>query len=451
MQALSMPQPLADKAAILRLIADHRPQWSLDQAFYQDPAIFRLERELWFPRQWVIVAHASEVPEKGSYIVRQLFDEEVIVVRFGDGAEDIRAYYNVCTHRGSRVCTKDGRGRLLVCPYHAWSFRLTGELQTRHDLPEGVDPEGLGLHRVPSRLIGGLVVCGLDAASLPDPQAAVDALTEGMREVGIDRARIAARKHYPTKANWKLVIENFLECYHCRPAHPEYFRVNGHVKVTAVRDEQKKAEWEKEIEAWHSVIGDAGFNKGFWEPGDIDRMPFGMTRKPIGSGRKTLSDTGEPVSRLMGGRETYDGGETGFRVGRLSFVSCANDYVTVFQMIPRSETETNVVATWLVDENAPADIDVDAMTWMWDVTTVQDKKITEDNAAGVASRAYRPGPYTALETQTSFFIETYLAELQSLITGVRHKPSRQWERPTQGYASPSALACSVPQERVAHS
>lgn len=440
-----MPAPLTnrpepDRAAILKLIERHRPGWSLEQAFYQDPGIFALERELWFPRQWMVVAHASELPEKGRYIVRQLFDEEIIVVRFGDGEDDIRAYYNVCTHRGSRLCAKDGRSRLLVCPYHAWSFRLTGELQSRQDLPEGVDPDALGLHPVPSKCIAGLVMCGLDASNLPDPQPAIDALAAGMRESGIDRARIAARKNYPTKANWKLVLENFLECYHCRPAHPEYFRVNGHVKVTALRDDAKTTEWETEVDAWHSVIGDAEFNKGAWEAGDIGTMPFAMTRKPIGNGRKTLSDDGAPVSRLMGGREAYDGGETGFRIGRLSFASAANDYVTLFQMVPRSETETDVIATWLVDADTDVDIDVDAITWMWDVTTVQDKKITEDNAAGVASRAYRPGPYTALETQPSFFGQTYVSELRALITGEVQAGERVWERPTQGYASPG-LSC----------
>ena len=107
-----------------------------------------------------------------------------------------------------------------------------------------------------------------------------------------------------------------------------------------------------------------------------------MHRKPIGSGRLTLSDDGQPVSCLMGGRRSYDGGENGFRIGRLSFLSAPNDYLTMFQMIPRSANETDVVITWLVDKDAAADVDADKISWMWDVTTVQDKKITEDNAEG---------------------------------------------------------------------
>lgn len=441
---MDIVMPAPDRGDILRLIDGHRREWSLEQAFYLDPAIFALERQLWFPRQWVIAAHASELRDKGQYIVRQLFDEEIIIVRFGDGEEDIAAYYNVCTHRGSRLCTKDGRGRLLVCPYHAWSFRMTGELQTTRDLPEGVDPAELGLHKVPTRYVGGIIMCGLDKASLPDIQPLVDGLSEGLREHGVNKARIIDRKSYLTRANWKLVLENFFECYHCRPAHPEYFRVNGHVKVTAMRSSYEAAEWQKEIDAWHSVIGDAEFNKGAWEAGGLDTVPFAMHRKPIGSGRLTLSDDGQPVSRLMGGRSRYDGGESGFRIGRLSFLSAPNDYLAMFQMIPRNVNETDVVITWLVDEDADADVVADKISWMWDVTTVQDKKITEDNADGIASRAYRPGPYTPLESQTAFFVETYLAEMRTLITGERATPQRAWSAPSQLFASPKA-ACSTRQ------
>ncbi|WP_296746429.1 SRPBCC family protein, partial [Mesorhizobium sp.] len=260
-------------------------------------------------------------------------------------------------------------------------------------------------------MIAAVIYCKPDqkaSASKSEPAAA--GLGDLLRENGVANARIVARKSYLTKANWKLVLENFLECSHCRPAHPEYFRVNGHVKVTAMRDDDKAAEWQEEVEAWHSVIGDAEFHKGIWEPGDLDTMPFAMHRKPIGSGRLTLSDDGQPVSRLMGGRGAYDGGENGFRIGRLSFLSAPNDYLTMFQMIPRNANETDVILTWLVDKDADPAIDVDKVSWMWDVTTVQDKKITEDNAEGIASRVYRPGPYTPLESQTAFFIETYLSQ-----------------------------------------
>ncbi|RVC29312.1 SRPBCC family protein, partial [Mesorhizobium sp. M7A.F.Ca.CA.004.04.2.1] len=112
-------------------------------------------------------------------------------------------------------------------------------------------------------------------------------------------------------------------------------------------------------------------------------------------------------------------------------------------MIPRNAMETDVILTWLVDKDADNDIDADAISWMWDVTTVQDKKITEDNADGIMSRAYRPGPYTPLESQTSFFVQTYLSELRSLITGTRGATARQWSAPKELFASPKAASCNT--------
>ncbi|WP_321792451.1 aromatic ring-hydroxylating dioxygenase subunit alpha [Burkholderia pyrrocinia] len=418
-----------EQAELVGMIKRQRPGWSLEQSFYVDPSVYAAEQELWFPRQWTLVGHVSELPRKGSYIVRQLFGEDIVIVRSGDADGEMQAYFNVCTHRGSRLCARDGHARLLVCPYHAWSFKLTGELQTRRDLPSDVDPDSLGLRRVALRVVSGVILCGLDADHLPDPQPAIDSLGEALRTHGVDRARIAKKITYPTQANWKLVLENFLECYHCRPAHPEYCSANGHVKVTAVRDAAMAEQWARELSEWQSDTARVNINQPVWVPGGIDEMPYGVNRKPIGDGRKTLSQDGEPVSRLMGDFSAYDGGETVLRFGRLSFASATNDYVILVQIVPRNSHETDVTLTWLVDRDAEQSINTDALCWMWDITTQQDKRITEDNAIGVRSMAYRPGPYTPLESQTEAFVSSYLAEMETLITGVVHAPLKIWAEP----------------------
>lgn len=404
---------MIDDTAFLTLLERQCPGWTLEQPFYLDEDIFAFERNNWMSRQWMLMAHIAELPTKGSHIVRDLFDESIVIVRAGD--EDVRAYFNVCTHRGSRLCKTDGRAPLLVCPYHAWSFKLTGELQSRADIPADVDPTTLGLHPAPVHLVEGLVFCALPGDSLPDPVPAFDALAPALRQHGIKRARIAARKSYPTNANWKLVLENAFECYHCRNAHPEYTGANGHVQVTGMRDPAKAEAWAEELTGWQGGIAQtAGFDMKLREPGALDRMAYSMTRHPIGSGRLSLSRDGAPVSALMGDFAEYDGGETQFRLGRLSFASAANDYVTLVQIQPRSAQQTDMVLTWLVDGDADPALDVDAVQWMWDVTTVQDKRIIEDNAAGVRSGAYRPGPYTALEGETAAFVRTYQAEMRLL-------------------------------------
>ena len=405
---------MINETAFLSLLDRQRAGWTMEQPFYLDEEIFAFERDAWMPQQWMLMAHISELPAKGSHIVRDLFGESVVVVRAGD--EDVRAYFNVCTHRGSRICKEDGRAPLLVCPYHAWSFKLTGELQSRADVPAGVDPAGLGLHPVPLHQVEGLIFCALPGKTLPDPKLAFDALAPALRHHGIRRARIAARKSYPTNANWKLVIENAFECYHCRNAHPEYTSANGHVQVSGMRDPVKADVWADEVADWQGTIAGGGFDLMIRDAGALDRLAHSVRRHPIGRGRRTLSRDGAPVSTLMGAFTDYDGGETQMRFGRLSFASAANDYVTLVQIQPRSAQQTDMVLTWLVDADADPALDVEPIQWMWDVTTVQDKRIIEDNAAGVRSTAYRPGPYTALESETEVFVQTYQAEMHALAT-----------------------------------
>jgi Rieske 2Fe-2S family protein len=393
------------------LLAAQRRGWSLEQAFYVDPAIFELERQLWFPRQWSIVAHACELPRKGDYVVRNLFGNDVIVVNTGAA---FAAYHNVCTHRGSRICREDGHAPMLVCPYHAWSFRLTGELHSRRELPEGVDPETMGLHKVATREYGGMIFCGLDHAQLPDLEPALEAYGPALRLHGVERAKIAVRRSYATAANWKLVLENFFECYHCRPSHPEYFRLNGHVSTTAIHDDAAAAAWLAETEAWQSAP-DRACAVPVRDDGAVDRVKYSVYRHPIGLGRRTHSRDGIPVAPLMGEFTAFDGGETGIHFGRFCFGGGYNDHFVLFQFVPRAAEDTDVIATWFVDAEADlAKIDIDALTFLWDVTTIQDKRIIEDNAAGVRSRAYRPGPYTKLEQQSADFSWAYVKAMSEL-------------------------------------
>ena len=406
---------MIDGVSFLSLLDQQRPGWTLEQPFYLDETIFAFERDAWMSRQWMLMAHVAELPSKGSHIVRDLFGESIVIVRAGD--DDIRAYFNVCTHRGSRLCKEDGRTPLLVCPYHAWSFKLTGELLSRADVPADVDAAELGLHPVPVHITEGLIFSALPGPALPDPAPAFDALLPALRQHGIKRARIAARKSYPTNANWKLVLENAFECYHCRGAHPEYTEVNGHVQVTGTSDRAKAVSWAAEVAGWQGAIAEAdGFDLKLRNAGTLDRLSYSVTRHPIGGGRSTLSRDGAPVSRLMGSFAKYDGGETQFRFGRLSFASAANDYVTLVQIQPRGAQQTDMVLTWLVDADADPAMNVDPVQWMWDVTTIQDKRIIEDNAAGIRSSAYRPGPYTALEGETAAFVQHYQAEMRTLAT-----------------------------------
>ena len=150
------------QATVLReVIARQRPGWSLEQPFYTSPEIYDFERRGWLAEQWYILGHCSEVPDPGSFMVRNLLGESLIIVRGTDGV--LRGFYNVCRHRGSRICDHDGRATTLVCPYHAWSYRLDGSVRSAPAISEDIDLGQLGLRAVPVREIGGVVIGSLHA------------------------------------------------------------------------------------------------------------------------------------------------------------------------------------------------------------------------------------------------------------------------------------------------
>jgi phenylpropionate dioxygenase-like ring-hydroxylating dioxygenase large terminal subunit len=390
------------------LIARQRPGWSLEQAFYTSPSIFEFERRGWLAKQWFLLAHRSEIPEAGSYILRELLGESVILAR--DGAGTLRGFYNVCRHRGSRICERDGRSNSLTCPYHAWSYRLDGSLRAASALSEEIDVSTLSLRSIAVRETGGLVIGSLAG----DPQVATalgNVFEPGLRFHGVPNARIAARRSYPTQGNWKLVLENFIECYHCFPAHPEYCRVMKHVDAVAREPSKAAIAWQESAAAW--LAKDASPGSPLTMAPAVDQFAIcSAARAPIGGGRLTQSEDGRPVAPLMGELKSFDGGVSTFRCEPFIFLAALNDHAVMFQFSPLAAEQTRVDVSWLVDSTADdSKVDVARMMWLWDVTTAQDKVLIERNAAGVRSRAYVPGPYSKLESLPARFVARYLSEL----------------------------------------
>ena len=400
------------------VIARQRPGWSLEQPFYTSAEIYEFERRGWLAEQWYVLGHCSEVPKVGSFIVRNLLGESLIIVRDTTGV--LRGFYNVCRHRGSRICDRDGQTTSFVCPYHAWSYRLDGSVRLAPAMSEDIDLGRLGLHAVPVREIGGVIVGSLKG----DPQIldTVQRETEPMlRYQGIPQARIAARRSYPTGGNWKLVMENFAECYHCYPAHPEYCSVMQHVGVVAREaTPEAAAAWQQQVAHWFRDEAATDSPAKLSLPDYTSQSSAsGLSREPIGGGRKTQSQDGEPVAPLMGQQRRFDGGVGYFGIRPFCFVGMPNDHAVMFQFLPTGPEKTDVIITWLVDGSAKeSEVDVERMIWMWDETTVQDKTIIERNAEGVRSLSYVPGPYSAkLEPGADALVRRYLQELSARCSG----------------------------------
>lgn len=198
---------------------------TLPYRWYSDPETLRLEQRRLFARSWQYVGHAGELPRPGSYKATRIGDVPVLLVR--DEQDTLRAFVNVCRHRGALVCDGTGERGSLQCPYHAWTYALDGRLvQAPRLAAEGaVDTAELGL--VPLRLEtwGPLLFVNADpdARELGEEFAEVRA---GLADAGIDVASLRFVKRWESEieANWKIIAENFLECYHCPVAHPGFSR-----------------------------------------------------------------------------------------------------------------------------------------------------------------------------------------------------------------------------------
>ena len=152
-----------------------------------------------------------------------------------------------------------------------------------------------------------------------------------------------------------------------------------------------------------------------------------MWRKPIREGFLTLTKDGTPAGPLLGELEEYDGAETGVTFGALSYFYVANDHATTFRFTPRSPTFTEVVVTWLVREDAVegVDYDIDHLKWLWDVTTVEDTRIINNNQKGVNSRRYLPGPYSEREPSPARFTAWYLSRLRGEEASDQDEPKKE--------------------------
>ena len=212
----------AGDAQIADLIARRRGGHALEQAFYLREDVFARDMDLLLDR-WTYVGHASEVGEPGDWLTAELGAESAIVARDEDGT--LRAFANVCRHRGSRLLAAPaGHALFFTCPYHAWAYRLDGRLRGAREMGSDFEPAEYGLKPLPLAIIGGLIFVSFgDSRRLPLWNRAVDAALVPLNQrYGWDHARVAHKRRYRVAANWKLALENYHECYHCAPAHPEF-------------------------------------------------------------------------------------------------------------------------------------------------------------------------------------------------------------------------------------
>ena len=294
---------------------------------------------------------------------------------------------------------------MFVCPYHAWSYRLDGSLRRAREMPEGFDPVAHGLKSLPLAEIGGLIFIAFD----PDPPSlaeAAPALSAMLELFAWPSARIALRRSYSVAANWKLAMENYHECYHCAPAHPEFALAHALARPNM-----------------RSLGGPADAASGLadyeaWGEGLDGREVARVMRSHLSQGFATGSRDGRLLAPPMGqGGQRQDGLCVFAELGFLSAFLAYPDHGVIYRFLPRGPLLTDMEVIWLVDGAAQAGRDYDEaeLAWLWDVTTLADKQIIERNQAGVASRFYEPGPFSLMEPGAAQYVERYAAEFTQIV------------------------------------
>jgi glycine betaine catabolism A len=387
-------------------MSDATTRFTLPQAAYTDPGVFADDLEHVFARAWTFAGHSCEVGP-GDWFRVTLGPDQVIVVRDQDGV--LHAHHDVCAHRGSRVTTTErGHAKAFVCPYHQWTYGLDGCLRSARLMGDQFTTAGVGLAPVAVREVAGLVfICPAAStpADAPDLDGFADAATRHLGPHGLADARIAARDRYRVAANWKTLVENNRECYHCRGSHPEFslsnfeYGTHGDVRPNPRYDTalaKARARWEVRGLATDEV----SFPGGSW---------YRFTRLPLREGFTTETLDGRLVARVMGTLPDEDVGSLRV-VGLPNLWAHANaDYAMTTRLTPVDAGTTDVEVCFLTHADAELDdSDVEALTAVWRATSEQDWALCEATYAGVASRGYRPGPLSpVVEGSVAAFLDWY--------------------------------------------
>jgi Rieske 2Fe-2S family protein len=299
--------------AIKDMANRHQSGYALQQDFYLDPDIYARDIERIFMQSWLYAGHISEIRDVGDYLLFDFANESVIVIR--SAADEISALINVCRHRGSRICiAAAGNASRLTCQYHGWTYNLQGELIGAAQMPDTFDKSRNGLAKIHLRCLEGMVFINFaDHPAKFEPLA--EDLIDCLRPYRLDRAKVAHRQTYPIASNWKLAVENYCECYHCAPAHPEYSRGHG----LAIPEEQYAGELEKVMRrAAACGLSSKEVNRLYLQGSEFgsDRS---YERYPLMRGHVTGSQDGGPVAPLLGDIADYDGGATDFQIGPITY------------------------------------------------------------------------------------------------------------------------------------
>jgi Rieske 2Fe-2S family protein len=350
----------------------------LPAAWYRDPAHYARELEAFWYRGWIAVCREEEVPHPGDWKVAKLGSQSVFVVKNPKG--NIKAFHNTCRHRGSILCTKETghftRER-IVCPYHSWTYDLAGKLvATPRRMPTpDFDMKRFPLFEVGLQSWGGFLFVNLSGKKKFTP-------AKEFKNHHLENLRIGKRIVADVKANWKLLAENFSECFHCPPVHPELCRI-----VTAYQ----------EAGAWGLRAKES---KPEFKPGAVTLTLDGSARIPP---FKKLSKAEKSTPYIP------------WMLPPNLFLNVHPDYVNSHLMFPTGPESVRIVYDWLFEPaHMPRGADLEHYTALWEITNAQDARNCEWQQQGIQSREFRHGHYVPQEFDCHRFAQWVRSGLQTV-------------------------------------
>jgi len=352
---------------------------TLPTTWYRSADIFRIEKERIFCREWLAVCREEELPLPGDSQVLDVLGESVLLVRNREG--QLRAFYNVCRHRGARLCRAAGEkvaagrvalpggitaGRLIVCPYHQWSYDFNGALIAAPHLGAGTgfNKQEFHLYPVAVETWGGFVFLNLTPSGASPLAAQLAGIPERLQRYPLADLSVGATIRYEVQANWKIICENYNECYHCAGVHPELCAV-----VPSFRD-----------------AGGANLD---WNRGIAHR-----------EGAYTFTASGTTARRAFPGlNEDEQVRHKGELVYPNLFLSAACDHVAAFILRPRGPERTDITCHFLFETHEllkPGFDPSDAVDF-WDLVNRQDWTVCEAVQVGIRARVHAHGYYAPME------------------------------------------------------
>lgn len=392
-----------------------KPGFAIDRYFYRSHVAYEQELDKLVFRSWMYAGHVCEIPEKGDYLLFDIGEDSIIICR--DQAGEIRALHNICRHRGARLCEEPaGNRKTFVCPYHGWVYNTDGSLRAARDMDalKGFDPCDYGLKSVKFSVFMGLIFINCDSNArefLPQ----LEKIRAPLGAYDLENARVARKRSYRIEANWKLCVENYLECYHCASSHREYAK-----RHTLREPEANVADINAAMLARaEEITGVEGIGMNYYalyRDAEIFGGCISHQRYALYDGYLTGSRDGQAVAPLMGHMRGYDGGVGDYQMGPVTYMLNYPDHCVLYRFTPRGITETDMTLVWFVNGDAEEGVDYDAdeVAWLWEYTSKEDEYIILRNSEGVNSRFFEPGPYQPEFEEVSIgFVEWYLEGLKN--------------------------------------